>query len=146
MSNGRRIRRHFFIDVTSIRFITDEELAKFKKIELLKPYFEQKEGNLSIGLQAAYDGKAFTNSSLYRAYLEAYLRKHPLILLEHYFAVRHLQPTENGLPLEIFVYVAEKVGPKYEAIQADIFDHVFAIASEFGIRIVQTPTSHDYRK
>lgn len=146
MSNGRRIKRSFLVDVSSIRFINESELIKYKSIDILKTYFEQKEGVLSTGDKAIFDGKAFTNISLYRAYIEAYLRKHPLILLDNYFAVRHLQPTDSGLPIEIYIYITEKAGPKFEVIQADIFDHILAIANEFDIRLFQRPTSQDFKK
>ena len=59
--------------------------------------------------------------------------------------IRHFQPTEHGLPLEIYVYTKEKVGPKYEAIQADIFDHIIAMVPEFELRLFQNPTGHDVR-
>ena len=87
-----------------------------------------------------------TNLGTFRDYLENYLRKHPKINQEMTFLVRHLQPTDKGLPLEIYVFSKDKAWANYEAIQADIFDHILAIMPEFGLRVFQNPTGDDFKK
>jgi miniconductance mechanosensitive channel len=144
LADGRRLRRFFNIDLSTIKYCDDEMLNKFRQIDLLKDYFTKKdEEKASIASQ--WHGKGYTNSSVFRAYIEAYLRNNSNINLSMNFMVRHLQPTENGLPIEVYVYTKEKVGPKYEAIQADIFDHIFAVVPEFGLKLFQKPTGHDVR-
>ncbi len=146
LSEGRRIRRFINIDLFSIKHCDEKLLSKLKKIELLKPYFELKDTEFGIEEGSKWRGKHYTNSTLFRAYVEAYLKNNPHINTGMNFMVRQLQPTEHGLPLEIYVYTKEKIGPKYEAIQADIFDHVIAMVPEFELRMFQKPTGHDVRK
>lgn len=142
MSDGRRIRRYINIDHSTIKFCNDDLLAKIRKVDIMKSYFEQNDAKYS---GSVWQASKYTNSQLFRAYLEAYLRNNPNINTSMNFMVRQLQPTEKGLPMEIYVYIYEKNGPKYEAIQADIFDHVIAIAPEFEIKFFQDPTGKDVR-
>jgi miniconductance mechanosensitive channel len=142
-SEGRRIRRFINIDMSTIRYCDDKLLNKLRKNELLKPYFDLKDKEYELaGNKILWEGKAYTNSQLFRAYIEAYLKSSSFINTRMNFMVRHLQPTEHGLPIEVYVYSFEKAGPKYEAIQADIFDHIIAIAPEFGLKVFQRPGSN----
>jgi miniconductance mechanosensitive channel len=141
-SEGRRIRRFVNIDMSTIRYCDDKLLNVLRKNELLKPYFEIKDKEYELaGNKILWEGKAYTNSQLFRAYIEAYLKNNPFINTNMNFMVRHLQSTEHGLPMEVYVYTFEKAGPKYEAIQADIFDHIIAIVPEFGLKVFQRPSS-----
>jgi miniconductance mechanosensitive channel len=147
LSDGRRLKRSINIDISTIKHCTEKELSKFKKIALLKEYFETKEGEFGAANEEnLFHGKAYTNSSLFRAYVEAYLKNNTLVLTDMTFMVRHMQPTEHGLPIEIYVYIKEKNGAKFETIQSDIFDHIIAIMPEFGLKIFQKPTGDDIRK
>jgi miniconductance mechanosensitive channel len=87
-----------------------------------------------------------TNLGTFRTYLENYLHKHPKIHQDMTFLVRHLQPTDKGIPLEIYVFSKDQAWANYEAIQADIFDHILAVLPEFGLRVFQNPTGHDFQK
>jgi miniconductance mechanosensitive channel len=87
-----------------------------------------------------------TNLGTFRAYMENYLHKHPMINQDMTFLIRHLQPGEQGLPLEIYVFSKDQAWANYEAIQADIFDHILAIIPEFGLRVFQNPTGADFNK
>ena len=87
-----------------------------------------------------------TNLGTFRKYLEEYLHKHPKINQEMTFLVRHLQPTETGIPLEIYVFCSDQAWARYEAIQADIFDHILAIMPEFELQVFQNPTGKDFKK
>ena len=84
-----------------------------------------------------------TNVGTFRAYLIEYLRRHPKIHNEMTFLVRQLQPTDKGLPIEIYVFSNDQRWVQYEDIQADIFDHIFAALPEFGLRPFQSTTGHD---
>ena len=86
-----------------------------------------------------------TNLGTFRAYLEAYLRRHPKISNEMTFLVRHLSPTETGLPVEIYVFSTDQEWAKYESIQADIFDHILSVLPEFGLAVFQNPTGRDFK-
>lgn len=151
-SGGRRIKRAVNIDINSIRFVDDELLEKLKKVELLKDYLQNrldeidrhnKEHNVDTSL--LINGRKITNIGTFRAYLIAYLHNHPKIHKEMTFLVRQLRPTEHGLPMEVYVFSNDKVWANYEAIQADIFDHILAVVPEFGLRVFQNPTGSDFQ-
>jgi miniconductance mechanosensitive channel len=149
-SGGRRIKRAVYLDITSIRFCTPEMIEKFSKIERLKEYVRQKQDEIQafnqehrINESVTVNGRRMTNIGIFRNYLIAYLRHHPKIHQDMTFLVRQLQPTDKGLPLEIYVFSNDQAWANYEAIQADIFDHIFAALPEFGLRPFQTPTGHD---
>jgi miniconductance mechanosensitive channel len=146
ISDGRRIRRFLYLDMSTIRPCNDEMLKKLRGVELLKPYFETRDKEYAINLESnIWHGKYYTNVTLFRAYVEAYLRNNPKINTTMNLMVRHLQPNEHGLPIEIYTYTKEKNGPLYEAIQADIFDHIIAAVSEFGLKLFQKPSGYDVR-
>ena len=148
-SGGRRIKRALFIDTSSIHFCTEAMLEEFKKYTLLENYLTAKEKDI-VEYNRAHQpepgklgGRRQTNIGVFRAYIKSYLRNNPKINQELTFMVRHLAPTPQGLPLEIYVFSADKVWANYEEIQADIFDHLLAIAPEFGLRIFQYPSGYD---
>ncbi len=149
-SGGRRIKRSIFIDVNSIKFCTPEMIEKFSQIVRIRDYIKHKQQELAefnrehhIDDSVLVNGRRMTNIGTFRAYLAAYLRHHPKIHQEMTFLVRHLQPSEKGLPLEIYVFSRDQVWANYEAIQADIFDHVFAALPEFELRPFQNPSGLD---
>ena len=149
-SGGRRIKRAVYVDVTSIRFCTPEMIEKFSKIERLKEYVRQKQDEIQsfnqehhIDESVTVNGRRMTNIGTFRTYLIAYLRHHPKVHQDMTFLVRQLQPAETGLPLEIYVFSNDQAWANYEAIQADIFDHIFAALPEFGLRPFQAPTGQD---
>jgi len=149
-SGGRRIKRALNIDLSSIRFIDREELDRYKRFQLLSDYIVEKEGELStwnsengIDESVPVNGRRLTNIGSFRAYVVAYLKSHPLIHDQMTFLVRQLTPTPQGLPLEIYVFSRDQEWANYEAIQADIFDHILAVVPEFGLRVYQQPTGAD---
>ena len=149
-SGGRRIQRSIHIDVNSIQFSTPEMIEKFSKIEVLRDYIESKQQELSghnqrqgIDESVLVNGRRMTNVGTFRAYLVEYLRRHPKIHNEMTFLVRQLQPTDKGLPIEIYVFSNDQRWVQYEDVQADIFDHIFASLPEFGLRPFQSATGHD---
>lgn len=149
-SGGRRIKRSLLIDISSIKFLNEEEIEKFKKFVSLKPYIEQKEAELKE-YNAQFDpslkvnARRLTNIGTFRAYINCYLKQHPQVHQDMIFMVRQLAPTDHGVPLEIYLFIKDIRWVHYEAAQSDIFDHLFAIISEFDLRIHQSPTGFDMR-
>ncbi|MBN3035682.1 MAG: mechanosensitive ion channel [Bacteroidales bacterium] len=151
-SGGRRIKRAISIDMNTVRFCTPEMLDKFRKIEYLKKYVDNKEAELqeynrqrNIDSSILVNGRRQTNLGVFRAYLESYLRNHPQVRQDMTFLVRQLQPSDTGLPLEIYVFSKEQEWAKYEDVQSDIFDHILAVVPEFGLSVHQQPTGQDFR-
>ncbi len=151
-SGGRRIKRSVNLDMQSVRFLDSSELKKFKEIRILKNYIEEKEKeieafNQKVGIDTSdlINGRRLTNLGTFRKYLELYLHNHPKIHQDMTFLVRHLQPTERGIPIEIYVFSNDQAWANYEAIQADIFDHILAVIPEFELRVFQNPTGADWR-
>lgn len=151
-SGGRRIKRSLFIDSTSIIFCTEEMIEKFKRIHFLSDYLVQRESEIAeyniknnVDRSNLVNGRALTNIGVFRAYISKYLQHHPGIHQEMTLLVRQLAPTENGLPLEIYAFTNDVNWNVYELTQADIFDHLFAVAKEFGLRVFQNPTGNDIR-
>jgi miniconductance mechanosensitive channel len=149
-SGGRRIKRAVNIDMDSVHFVSAEELEKFRKIKVLKPYLDKKEKEiedynrkLDIDPSVVVNGRRQTNLGIFRAYLRAYLHNRDDIRDDMTFLVRQLPPSEKGIPIEIYVFTKTTAWALYEDIQADIFDHVLAVVPEFGLRVYQFPKSGD---
>lgn len=152
-SGGRRIKRSIRIDMNSVKFCTPEMLAKYKKIQLLKDYIEETEKviedyNKEHGIDNSIlvNGRRQTNLGVFRAYLTNYLKSLPTVNQDLTCMVRQLQPTEQGIPLELYFFSAIKAWVPYEGVQADVFDHVLAIISEFDLHVFQNPTGEDFRE
>jgi miniconductance mechanosensitive channel len=152
-SGGRRIKRAIHIDLNSIQFCDQEMVESFRKIDLVKDYIEAKLADIKrwnterdVSMENPFNGRQLTNIGTFRAYIEAYLRNHDLIHKEGMtFMVRQLAPGPTGLPLEIYVFTKTVVWTEYEAIQADIFDHLVVAAPQFDLRVFQEPTGVDFR-
>lgn len=150
-SVGRRIKRSINIDATSIHFLDDDEKQRLLTAQLLKPYLTSRhqeidEWNKQLDApESALNHRRMTNIGTFRAYLNEYLRHHPRIRKDMTLMVRQLAPDDHGLPIEIYAFTNTVIWLEYESIQADIFDHIFAVVEEFGLRIHQTPTGSDIR-
>jgi len=149
-SGGRRIKRSVFIDMNSIKFCSDAMLERFGKIHLLKDYLNSKKQEIEAfnaeqhaDTAVLINGRRQTNVGVFRAYVIAYLKQHPKIHQNMTFLVRQLQPTSQGLPIELYVFSNDQVWANYEGIQADIFDHILASIPEFDLRIYQYPSGYD---
>ncbi|MDY7035244.1 MAG: mechanosensitive ion channel [Thermodesulfobacteriota bacterium] len=150
-SGGRRIKRAINIDVNTVKFCTEKMLEQFRKIQYISQYMEKKkleleEFNKKVDGSSQINRRRLTNIGTFRAYVQAYLKNHPMINQNMTFLVRQLKPTENGLPIEIYVFCKDKAWANYEAIQADIFDHILAAVHEFELKIFQNPTGGDFQK
>lgn len=149
---GRRIKRSLFIDMSTIRFADEDQLRRWEQIRLLKPYLAEKLKDIAEENQRRGDdlgvlgnGRRLTNLGTFRAYCVAYLKANPHIHQEMTFLVRQLQPTEHGLPLEIYVFTNDTRWAVYEGIQADIFDHLLSVIDQFGLAVFQQPAGRDLR-
>lgn len=152
-AGGRRIKRSILIDVSSIRFLTPEEVDHFERFRLLRDYIRQKKEELeehnrlhATDPSIPVNVRRLTNIGTLRAYIERYLRQHPGIHQGMTLMVRQLQPTEQGLPLEIYCFTNDTRWVNYESIQSDIFDHILAAVPHFGLRLFQNPTGSDFSR
>ena len=150
-SGGRRIKRSLFIDINSISLCSSETLEEYKKFELISEYIDRKQKEVSEHNQAnnidtseLINGRRLTNIGTFRAYIEAYLKNNSRIHKEMTFLVRQLDPTEKGLPMQIYVFSNDIDWVRYEGIQSSIFDHLLAVVPVFGLRIFQNPTGKDF--
>ena len=150
-SGGRRIKRSISIDATSIHFLDEDERQRLHKAHLLKPYLTTRHQEIDAWNQqldapeSVLNHRQMTNIGTFRAYLNEYLRHHPRIRKDMTLMVRQLAPDDHGLPIEIYAFTNTVVWLEYESIQADIFDHIFAVVEEFGLRTHQSPTGNDIR-
>jgi len=152
-SGGRRIKRSINIDMSSVKFCTNEMLEKFGKIQLIADYVKSRKvevekynKEMHVDETVSVNGRRMTNIGTFRRYMEEYLQSHPKIHNDMTFLVRQLQSTERGIPIEIYVFSNDQAWANYESIQADIFDHILAIMPEFELRVFQNPTGEDFRK
>ena len=151
-SPGRRIKRSINLDMNSVKFCTPEMLEKYRKISLLAGYINDTENKLQTYNQTnqidntiLVNGRRQTNLGVFRAYLQRYLESLPEVNKEMICMVRHLQPTEKGIPMELYFFSSIKDWVIYETIQADVFDHVLAVIPEFDLQIFQELSGSDVR-
>ncbi|UUD63560.1 mechanosensitive ion channel family protein [Pseudomonas seleniipraecipitans] len=152
-SGGRRIKRALYLDQTSVRFLSPEEIAHLQRFLLLGQYLSNKQSELlswntelAEAAQEPANTRRVTNLGTFRAYVEHYLRQHPGINQNMTQIVRQLQPTADGLPLELYCFTNTVAWVPYEGYQSDIFDHLLAILPEFGLRVFQHPSGADMRE
>jgi len=151
-SGGRRIKRSISIDMTSIKFCSRELLQKFKKFGIIRDYVIEKQKEIEefnkgkkLSEEDKISRRSQTNIGIFRKYLEVYLHNNPRINDKMTFLVRQLQPNDKGLPIEIYVFSKDTRWANYEAIQADIFDHILAVIPEFELRVFQAPSGEDVK-
>ncbi|MCP4553334.1 MAG: mechanosensitive ion channel [Bacteroidetes bacterium] len=152
-SGGRRIKRSLNIDMNSVKFCDEIMLNKFRSFLFIKEYLSAKETELTsynkkynIDNSVLVNGRRQTNLGVFRAYLKSYLKHKPEINNEMTFLIRQLQPTENGIPMEVYVFSKIQDWGLYEDIQADIFDHILAVISQFELKVFQQPSGSDFQK
>jgi miniconductance mechanosensitive channel len=149
-SDGRRIKRHVLIKANSVRFIETQELEKFKQIQHLTNYIEHRQSDIdkfnqnnNVDKSIIVNGRNLTNLGLFRKYINQYIQSHPGINKDMMLMVRHLQPTEKGIPIEIYCFSKDKTWISYEYIMADIFDHVIASVKYFDLEIFELQFTHE---
>jgi miniconductance mechanosensitive channel len=149
-SGGRQMKRSLYLDQATLRFLSDAERGRLRRFSLIRDYLDRKlaeiaEYNKTLLAEGKdpVNSRAVTNVGTFRAYVQAYIEAHPGINQDMFMLVRQLQPQSKGLPLEIYCYTATTAWGEYEAIQSDIFDHLYAILPEFGLRVFQEPSGAD---
>ncbi|HAF28683.1 MAG TPA: mechanosensitive ion channel protein MscS [Bacteroidales bacterium] len=155
-SEGRRIARSVHIDLKSIKFCDHEMFEKFKRIKLIEKYvvdkqIELEKYNKSLDLDDndKVSRRNLTNIGVFRKYIELYLENHPKVHSKgsgYTLIVRHLQPSEMGLPIQIYCFSKDQAWADYEQVQADIFDHILAVVPEFELSVYQNPTGEDFKQ
>ena len=157
LAGGRRIKRSFHLDMNTLRFLTEEEVDRLGRWELLREYIRSKLEEIEAYNRAKDSGETeegaepnvipyrrrLTNVGTLRAYLVSYLRQHPGIHKDMILMVRQLQPGPEGVPMEVYAFTNDTNWVTYEGIQADIFDHILATIPEFGLRAFQSPSGRD---
>ncbi|NLB43110.1 MAG: mechanosensitive ion channel family protein, partial [Clostridiales bacterium] len=148
---GRRIKRSIFIDMNSIQFCTEEMLERYEKFNYLTEYIKEKRQEIDAynaeikrDPDQLVNGRRMTNIGTFRAYVLEYLKNLPRINQDMIVMVRQLAPTEHGLPIEIYCFSASTVWVEYEAVQADIFDHILSVVPQFELQIFQSPSGKDF--
>ncbi len=151
-AKSRRIKRNVLIDISSIKFCTENDIAAFAEIGLVKDYVLNKQTEINnynqrhnLTSPTKLNGRVQSNIGVYRNYILNYLEKHPNIDTNFTIMVRQLQPTPEGVPLEVYCFANTTVWTKYELIQADIFDHLYAATGLFNLRLYQSPAGSDFR-
>ena len=149
-SDGRRIKRHILIKANSIRFMNESELENLKKIQLISSYIVHRQEEIEkfnsknrIDKSIAINGRNLTNFGLFRKYITQYLHNYPGLNQDMILLCRQLQPTQNGIPLEIYAFSNDKKFENYEYIMADIFDHIFASIKYFDLEIFELSSNLD---
>ena len=150
-SDGRRIKRHVLIKTSSIRFLTNEELIKLKDISLISDYIDTRMAEVDkfnadngIDKSLAINGRNLTNVGLFRKYITQYLNKHPAINKDLLLLCRQMQPTSQGVPLEVYAFTSDKQWQNYEYIMSDIFDHIIASVPYFGLELYEMPSTNEF--
>lgn len=151
-SGGRRIKRAVLIKQSSIKFLTDEKIEEYKKIQLVKKYIEHRQREIlkynektGADKSVLINGRNQTNFGIFRKYLNGYLNENSAVNKDLTLMVRQLEPTSKGIPLEIYCFISDKRWENFEAIMADIFDHVIASVPYFDLEIFEEPTGKDLR-
>ncbi|MGX7666485.1 mechanosensitive ion channel family protein [Flavobacterium pedocola] len=144
-SDGRRLKRSILLKSSSIRFLTEDEIENLKKIQLIAPYLNHRQTDINkfnqangIDKSVLINGRNLTNFGIFRKYIDQYIASHPGINKNMMFMCRQLQPTQNGMPLEIYAFINDKRLVEYEHIMADIFDHILASVHYFDMEINET--------
>jgi len=144
-TGGRRIKRSIEINVTSIRFLSEEDIERFARFRLLSEYIATKRAELAEAERddLPVNARRLTNIGTLRAYIAAYLRQHPGINQGMTQMVRQLEPTPEGIPIQLYCFTSDTRWVVYEGVQADIFDHILAMVPEFGLQVYQRPSGAD---
>jgi len=147
----RQIKRSFLVDIRTIRFLDNDLREKFCRIPEFKDFIESTEkrtilsGDETNNSGSFFNSSQITNLGLFRFYTEAYLRKHPMTDNNETVILRHQAPENNGLPLQLVVFVKNNKYYQFENVQSEIFEHLLAIVEEFGLKVFQEPTGDDFK-
>ncbi|WP_452222044.1 mechanosensitive ion channel family protein [Lacinutrix salivirga] len=151
-SDGRRIKRHLMIKQDSIKYLTPEDIAKLKKVQLLSAYLITMDDKITryntdnnIDKSVLLNGRNLTNIGVFRKYIQTYLENHSAINKDMLLMARQLQPTTEGIPLEIYAFSKDKRWENYEYVMSDLFDHFLAAIPYFDLEIFELPNSGSFK-
>ncbi|MFD1628814.1 mechanosensitive ion channel family protein [Pseudopedobacter beijingensis] len=151
-AGGRRIKRAIRIKISTIKYLSDEDIHRLKKVSLISDYLntkkteiEQNNSERNIDRSVLINGRNLTNIGVFRVYIDEYLKSNPNLHTGMTMIVRQLEPQDDGLPLEIYTFTNDVKWKNYENIMADIFDHIFAAVSYFDLEVFESPASSDFR-
>ncbi|MCH8520199.1 MAG: mechanosensitive ion channel family protein [Nanoarchaeota archaeon] len=152
-SGGRRIMREILIDINSVSFVSPQLLEKMKKVQVLKNFIHEKEKEIdsynkknNIDTTLSINGRRLTNLGIFRAYIYHYLENNSHIHNDMIKMVRQMPSNSKGVPLQVYAFTNDIKWVNFESVQSDIFDHLFAVISEFDLRVYQEPTGHDFKQ
>lgn len=152
-SQGRRIKRALNISISSVKFLSEDEVEELQNVELISTYLKSKYNEIkeynkshTINKSIPINGRHLTNIGVFRKYMEEYIKLHPLINENLTLMVRQLAPTEKGIPLEVYSFSSDKAWVNYENIISDIFDHMLASAPHFKLDIFESPAGKDFER
>lgn len=152
-SGGRRIKRAIHVKISSIRFLTEEEIERLTAIKLLNDFIDTRKKEIAeynttnaVDQTMPVNGRRMTNVGLFRSYITAYAKQHPGINQDMTLMVRQLAPTETGLPIELYMFTSSTAWAVHEGVMADIFDHLFAAIKYFHLEVFEAPASDDIRR
>ncbi len=153
-SGGRRIKRPIFIKISSVKLADEAMLKRFERIELARPHIVKKRADIARHNEetkadiaaSIVNGRRMTNLGIFRAYALNYISKNPNINQDMTRMVRQLATTPNGIPMEIYCFSTLKSWVEYEGVQADIFDHLFAVVSQFDLEVFENPAGADFKR
>lgn len=150
-SPGRRIKRCIYLKSNSIKFLTKEDLERFSKIQDIKEYINHRQKDIDkfnkdrgYNKQVPVNGRGQTNLGIFRKYCDEYLKKHPALNKDMTMITRHLPPTPQGMPIEIYAFCNDKRWVNYERIMADIFEHLIAAVPYFDLEIYELPSGNKF--
>lgn len=142
-SQGRRIKRSLSIDISSVHFLSHDEVEQLKVSDFLKSYIvsmQQRLSELNQDKETVLDEQKLTNIGVFRIYMSVWLEANADVNNDMTHMVRQLQPTATGIPIEVYCFSAKQEWVAYEKVQADIFDHMMAVVPQFGLKVFQYPT------
>jgi miniconductance mechanosensitive channel len=149
-SDGRRIKRSVLIKQRSVRFLEKDDIERLKQIERIRNYIGHRQQDIdqhnqrnNIDKSLSINGRNQTNLGVFRKYIDAYLHQNPAVNKNMMIMVRQLQPTEKGIPIEIYCFSRDKEWQNYEYIMGDIMDHVLAAIPYFGLELFELPSGPD---
>jgi miniconductance mechanosensitive channel len=153
-SGGRRIKRSVNIKISTVKFCDEAMLERFKKIELVRDYIISRKEEIdaynaehNVDTKASLvNGRRMTNLGVFRRYGMNYLAHNPNVNTDMMYMVRQMQPTEHGVPMEVYCFSKHKTWVEYETVQSDIFDHLLAVVPHFDLEVFEAPAGSDFQK
>ncbi|TPE44487.1 mechanosensitive ion channel family protein [Pontibacter mangrovi] len=152
-AGGRRIKRSILIKISSIKYLSADDVERLSKIQLIQDYLQERQQQITEHNQAKgidksilINGRSLTNVGVFRRYIDAYIAQHEFTHKHMTMMVRQLEPTTTGMPIELYVFTNDVRWDKYESIMADIFDHLLAAVRYFDLEVFEYPAADDMRE